>query len=91
LLRQIDETADEVIFFADEGGSWQVGVDWCTVLAAYFRCLAETASPEEFSATVDRVITDFAEHERPEHMQTARAVASSVQQAALDALNAEPG
>jgi hypothetical protein len=28
LLRHIDDCEDDVIFFADEGGSWQVGVDW---------------------------------------------------------------
>jgi hypothetical protein len=32
LLRRIDEGNDDVIFFADEAGSWQVGVDWSTVL-----------------------------------------------------------
>ena len=38
-----------MVFFADEGGSWQVGVDWKSVLPADFRCLAETAGPEEFA------------------------------------------
>ncbi len=28
LLRRIDEGEDDIIFFADEAGSWQVGVDW---------------------------------------------------------------
>lgn len=28
LRRRIDEASDSVIFFADEAGSWQVGVDW---------------------------------------------------------------
>ena len=28
LLRHIDEGNDDDVFFADEGGSWQVGVDW---------------------------------------------------------------
>ena len=27
LLDRVDECRDDVIFFADEGGSWQVGVD----------------------------------------------------------------
>jgi hypothetical protein len=40
LLRSIDEDPDSVVFFADEAGSWQVGVDWREVLPAYFRCLA---------------------------------------------------
>ena len=28
LLDQIDECRDDIIFFADEGGSWQVNVHW---------------------------------------------------------------
>ena len=32
LLSQIDACADGILFFADEGGSWEVGVDWETVL-----------------------------------------------------------
>lgn len=32
LLDHIDEGHDDVIFFADEGGSWEVGVDWSWVL-----------------------------------------------------------
>lgn len=56
LLRRIDEGHDDVIFFADEGGSWTVGVNWRSTLPAYFRCLAETVSPtlqfDQPSATV---------------------------------------
>jgi hypothetical protein len=37
LLRRLDRDPDSVVFFADEGGSWQVGVDWRPALAAYFR------------------------------------------------------
>jgi hypothetical protein len=88
LLRRIDEGNDDVIFFADEGGSWQVGVDWRTVLPAYFRTLAETASPEEFAHEVDRAITDFSDYERPRHLTAARRVASTEQKAALRALHA---
>ena len=32
LLRRLDEDPDSVVFFADEAGSWQVGVDWRAVL-----------------------------------------------------------
>ncbi len=88
LLRHIDEAPDDVIFFADEAGSWQVGVDWRTVFPAYFRCLAETATDDEFAKTVDRAIADFADHERPRHLAAARKVASATQRAALRALSA---
>lgn len=64
LLRHIDQCHDDVIFFADEGGSWSVGVPWRTVFPAYFRCLAETAGAEDFARTADQAIMDFADHDR---------------------------
>jgi hypothetical protein len=71
LLRRIDSDPDSVVFFADEAGSWQVGVDWRAALAAYFRCLADGASAEEFAREVGRAITDFADHERPRQLSAA--------------------
>jgi hypothetical protein len=83
LLRRIDEDSDSVVFFADEGGSWQVGADWREVLPAYFRCLAEGASGDEFAREVDRSITDFADYDRRHQLTAARRVASVEQKAAL--------
>ena len=40
LLNHIDKGNDDVIFFADEGGSWQVGVDWAKVLPVWFKARA---------------------------------------------------
>jgi hypothetical protein len=77
LLRHIDEGQDDVIFFADEGGSWNIGVDWRTALPAYFRCLAEAATAEEFARTVDQVIADFAEHDRDRYLAEAWRVATA--------------
>ncbi len=86
LLRHIDECHDDVIFFAGEAGSWQVGVDWRLALPAYFRCLAENAPAEGFAREVDRAISDFAEFERPRLLTAARRVASTDQRAALERL-----
>lgn len=83
LLRRLDQDPDSVVFFADEGGSWQVGVHWGVVLPAYFRCLADGASGEEFARAVDRVIRDFERRERPVHLAAARRVANAEQKAAL--------
>ncbi len=49
LLDYIDECNDDVIFFADEGGAWQVGVDWERVLPPWFRVLSATAPSEEYA------------------------------------------
>ena len=83
LLRRIDEDPDSVVFFADEAGSYQVGVDWREALPAYFHCLADGVSSEDFARKVDRVITDFADYERSRHLTAARRVASAEQKAAL--------
>jgi hypothetical protein len=83
LLRRIDEDPDSVVFFADEAGSWQLGVDFRTVLPAYYRCLAEGTPPEDFAREVNRTISSFAVHERPHHLAAARRVASAEQKAAL--------
>ncbi|MER2510944.1 MAG: hypothetical protein ABTQ25_00735 [Nitrosomonas ureae] len=91
LLCHIDEAHDDVVCFADEAGSWPLGVNWRMVFPAYFRCLAETVSPEEFARTVDQMIGAFAEHERPLHLRTAHQVAPAAQQAALRALSGTDG
>jgi hypothetical protein len=83
LLRRIDEDPDSVVFFADEAGSWQVGVDWRAVLPAYFRCLADGAPAEEYASEVDRAIKDFANYERPKLLAAARQVGNAEQKAAL--------
>lgn len=83
LIRHIDECHDDVIFFADDGGTWQIGVDWRAALPAYFRCLAEEASAENFAREVDRAITDLAGQDRPRLLTAARRVASAEQKAAL--------
>lgn len=83
LLRRLDMDPDSVVFFADEGGSWQVGVDWRAALPAYFRCLADGTPAERFAREVDRAIADFADYDRPKHLATARRVASAEQKVAL--------
>jgi hypothetical protein len=83
LLRRIDEDPDSVIFFADEAGSWQVGIDWCEVLPAYFRCLADGTPGEDFAREADRAVSDFADYERPRHLAAARRVANAEQKVAL--------
>ena len=88
LLRRIDDDPDSVVFFADEGGSWQVGVDWHEVLPAYFRCLANGMAGEDFARAVDRAISDFADYERPRQLTAARRVANAEQKAALRRLPA---
>jgi len=82
LLRRIDEGGDDV-FFADEAGAWQVGVDWEEVLPPWFACLARTASPDEFAQAVARVVEGFDAHASRKHHVAARRVATAAQRNAL--------
>lgn len=86
LLRHIDEGNDDVIFFVDEGGSSDIGVNWRVALPAYFGCLAKTTSAEEYAFEGNRVINDFVGHDRQHYLITARSIANPTQQVAFDTI-----
>ena len=83
LLHHIDECLDDVIFFADEGGSWQVGVDWRKVLPAWFVCLSATTEPAEYAGRVIEVVDEFVKYDRDKHLLVARQKATPAQKMAL--------
>lgn len=83
LLDHIDEGCDDIIFFADEGGSWQVGVDWAKVLPAWFTCLSATAEPEEYARRVVEVVDKHEKYRHDEHLAKARRTATPAQRKAL--------
>jgi hypothetical protein len=85
LLRHIDEGHDDVVFFADEGGSWQVGVDWAKVFPCWFACLAATAAPDEYARQVLAAVEEFERFHRDKHLATARRIATPEQRNALQA------
>ena len=86
LMRQLDLGDDDIVFFADEGGSWQIGIDWDKVLPAWFKCLAKTAKPAEFAKLTVAAIDDFDTFDREQHLAKARRVATPEQRLALDAI-----
>ena len=83
LLRKIDECNDDIIFFADEAGAWQVGVEWDVVLPAWFRCLGATASPDEYAAAVQGAIDEFASYRAVPLLEAAHRAATPEQREAL--------
>jgi len=83
LLRRIDEGTDDILFFADEGGSWLVVVAWEKVLPSWFECLAPATGPEEYAGAVVGVIDEFDDFHRKKHLREARRVASPAQKKAL--------
>ena len=83
LLDYIDECNDDVIFFADEGGSWQVGVDWERVLPPWFRVLSATAAPEEYAERVTALLEHHYNYGRDTMLAIARKAATPEQRKAL--------
>jgi hypothetical protein len=83
LLDRVDECTDGVVFFADEAGSWQVGVDWDTVLPAWFAVLSATAAPDAFARRVVDRVRQHCAHRAAELLAVAGAAATPAQRAAL--------
>jgi hypothetical protein len=83
LLSHIDKGHDDVIFFADEGGSWQVGVDWATVLPVWFKVLSATAEPEEYAERITALLSCHYRYGRDEMLAIARRTATTHQRKAL--------
>lgn len=83
LLDYIDECNDDVIFFADEGGSWQVGVDWDRVLPPWFRALSATAAPGEYAERITALLEHHYNYGRDKMLAVARKTATPEQRKAL--------
>jgi len=83
LLAEIDTGSDEIVFFADEGGSWQVGLDEEKVMPAYFCSLAATATPEEYANNVRKLIEGRGTYNRDKFLKSARKVADPAQRKVL--------
>jgi hypothetical protein len=83
LLDHVDEGHDDVIFFADEGGSWQVAVDWERVLPAWFEVLSATAEPEEYAKRIMALLSHHYSYGRDKMLAVARRTATPDQRKAL--------
>ena len=83
LLNHIDKGNDDVIFFADEGGSWQVGVDWARVLPAWFKVLSATAEPQEYAERITALLSCQYRYGRDKMLAIARRTATTHQRKAL--------
>lgn len=63
-MSKVDKGTDDLLFFADEGGAWQVGVDWRNVLPAWFRVLSATVGPSEYAQRITTVLKHYYKHGR---------------------------
>lgn len=82
LLRRIDDGQD-FIFFADEAGSWQVGVEYEKIFPAYFAALAATASATDYADRVLELVMKYESYNRDKHLRSAWRAANREQRAAL--------
>lgn len=83
LLDHMDNNPDEIIFFADEGGSWQVGVDWKNALPAYFTVLSKSAEPAEFARRIVTLLETHYKFDSFTMLATAKKIATPAQRIAL--------
>jgi len=72
----LDGGQDGIVFFADDEGSWQVGV-WNEVFPAWFRGLSKNAEPAGFADAVVETVEPFA---RDRHFTAARKSPASAAQ-----------
>jgi len=82
LVETIDER-DDILFFADEGGSWLVGIDWKQVLPAWIQLLAARSGAVEFAAAVVDRHGRLPPHARVGFLELAESMATPAQAAAL--------
>ena len=83
LLDRFDDADDRMVFFADEGGSWMVGIDWKRVLPAWFRVLSDTADPAEYVQRFEAFVGRYCNYQRAELLGEARQVATPSQRKEL--------
>ncbi|MBN2716992.1 MAG: hypothetical protein JXX14_14170 [Deltaproteobacteria bacterium] len=87
LLDDIDECSVEILFFGDEGGAYQVPVDWETVFPAYFECLSQNTTPHEYAQRAIALISQRGTWGREAHFAAAKQWANPEEKVALE--NAE--
>ncbi|MEZ4273591.1 MAG: hypothetical protein R3C68_19775 [Myxococcota bacterium] len=83
LLDQMDRDSGQIIFLADEAGSWQVGVDFDCVLPAYLTSLAAHADPKDYAQRAVTLIAEYASYDREKFLAVAQDVANPQQCQAL--------
>ena len=83
LLDHVDECREDVVFFADEAGSWQVGVDWDKVLPHWFRVFSATAEPQEYVRRITDLLNHHCKHKSEKMLAVAYETAKPAQRKAF--------
>jgi len=88
LLDHIDACHEDVIFFADEAGAWQVGVSWEKVLPPWFKVLSATAAPDEYASRIVALLKHHYHYGSAKMLAVAGEVATPPQRQALSVAQA---
>jgi len=83
LLDHIDACEDNLVFFADDGGTWQMGIDWEKVLPAWFSVLSATVEPADYARRIDAILNSRCADGRAKMLTVARRIATPAQRQAL--------
>ncbi len=83
LDRAIDLLPPRGLALRDEGDLCELGIDWATVLRAYFRCLSRTAEADEYARRVVEVLSEFGGYDHEKYLSLALRLGTSAQQREL--------
>jgi hypothetical protein len=85
LLDEIDECRDDIIFFADEGGSSEIFYAWDKIFPVYFKVLAAIVKPKEYVETIIPLIKRHSAYNFDRHIQSALKAANPSQKKVIKA------
>jgi hypothetical protein len=78
LLDSLDDGTGEGMVFAEECGSWMVGVEWNRVMPAWFQVLAASTEASVFARCAETMIARRCHIEKAEMLALARSVEESM-------------
>lgn len=86
LLEEIDDGGDNIIFFADEGGAWDVWSSWEELIQPYCQALSGITKPQEYAEKIFNLIKYNGVHKPDEQLQQALKISNPAQKKALKLL-----
>jgi hypothetical protein len=78
LLDSLDGRTGEGMVFAEECGSWMVGIEWNRVLPAWFQVLAASTEASVFARRAETMIKRHCDIEKAEMLELARRIGNSI-------------
>jgi hypothetical protein len=86
LLKDIDDGGDNIIFFADEGGAWDVWSSWEELIPPYCQALSTIDKPKEYAQSIFDLIKYNHVYKPEEKLQQVLQISNAAQKKALKLL-----